>query len=155
MDLALRNAKVKVWGAEDAVFGLKQTITSTVSVTTVDFLQTLVGGQLYLAFGTEAGGINVYRSGLEDLAFTNLLVFDPRFVVPPDGQVLVRCLHLRYSIVPSKAVTQLSWRQQRLALKPNANNAENGAIVAQTAVTYELAASSEDSSLRIYSISNL
>ena len=65
------------------MFGLKQTITSPVSVTAVDFLQTLICGQLCLAFGTEAGGINVCGSRPKDLAFTNLLVIDPRFVVLP------------------------------------------------------------------------
>jgi hypothetical protein len=65
------------------VFGLNQTIASPVSVTAVDFLGTLVSGQLYLAFGTEAGGIYVYGSRPVDLSFTSLLVFNPRFGAPP------------------------------------------------------------------------
>ncbi|KAI9772883.1 MAG: hypothetical protein M1840_008765 [Geoglossum simile] len=129
-----RDKSVKIWSVKEALFGLNQTIASPVSVTAVDFLGTMVCGQLYLAFGTEAGGIHVYRSEPIDLTFTNTLVFDS-------------------SIAPSMAITQLSWRQEQPTVTPNASNGENEVVAEQSAKTYKLAVSSEDTSLRIYSIS--
>ena len=72
--------QVKIWGAQDAVFVCKHTITSPVPVTAVDFLQVLTGSRLCLAYGTEDGGINVCGLNPKDFTFTKLLVFDTRYV---------------------------------------------------------------------------
>jgi hypothetical protein len=69
--------------------------------------------------------------------------------------VLIRCLYLHYSIAPSKAITQLSWRQPRLPLTAKGNDGGREADAALTAAKFKLAVASEDNSLRVYSISDL
>ncbi|KAH0559788.1 hypothetical protein GP486_003691 [Trichoglossum hirsutum] len=130
-----RDKLVKIWEYQESAFICNHTIISLVPVTAVDFLQVLVSSMLCLAYGTEDGGINVYGSNLESLAFTKLLALD-------------------MSITPSKAITQLSWRQQRLSqMAKGDDEAETDAALKQA--KFELAVASEDSSLRIYSITNL
>ncbi|KAH0543354.1 hypothetical protein FGG08_002310 [Glutinoglossum americanum] len=89
MDLMPALTQVKIWGAQDAMFFCKNTITSSIPVTAVDFLRTLVGGKLCLAYGTEDGGINIFGSNPKDLMFVKLFVFDTRFAAPPQFQQLV------------------------------------------------------------------
>ncbi|KAI9864596.1 MAG: hypothetical protein M1813_003085 [Trichoglossum hirsutum] len=130
-----RDKLVKIWEYQESEFICKHTITSPVPVTAVDFLQVLTSSTLCLAYGTEDGGINVCGSNPKDLAFTKLLALDT-------------------SITPSRAITQLSWRQQWLP--PIAKgDGEAETDTALTGAKFKLAVASEDSSLRIYSISNL
>jgi elongator complex protein 2 len=126
-----RDKSVKLWVLEDGACVCKASIAKSSPVTAVDFLPQVVNGQLYLAVGEDSGLMSLHALDPQTLSETKT-----GFSVPKR-----EC--------PSKAVTQLSWcpterlrqqgREEEVDRKP----------------TFELAVTSEDSSVRIYSIGDL
>ncbi|KAI9797746.1 MAG: hypothetical protein M1835_006918 [Candelina submexicana] len=127
-----RDKTIKIWSVvgEDVV--CKTTIPSLHAATAVEFLPRLVDHSIYVAVGTEAGLISIF--GLETKVFSTVSshTFDPR-------------------ITPSRAITQLSWRP---SAPETSTVGADGSRCDQGNMAY-LAVASEDSSLRLYRISNL
>ncbi|KAI9826227.1 MAG: hypothetical protein M1819_007394 [Sarea resinae] len=132
-----RDKSVKIWEqVNEKEFVCKTTISATHPANAVDFLPRFYGaaGKLYLAFGTEAGGITICGLDRATLAAVNVCELDWR-------------------IVPSKSISQLSWRPYRPGSKGvNETTTDDGAEAEED---YHLAIGSEDSSLRVYSVSDL
>ncbi|KZF21285.1 putative RNA polymerase II Elongator subunit [Xylona heveae TC161] len=122
-----RDKSVKIWQADNGVFTCKATIGAQNPVTAVQFLPLFHNNALFVAFGTEAGDISIAHVH-GDFTASISLSFDQR-------------------IVPSKAITDLAWRQ------PPQDLPSNG--IESKSQQFQLAVASEDSSLRIYSISNM
>ncbi|ESZ91218.1 hypothetical protein SBOR_8392 [Sclerotinia borealis F-4128] len=127
-----RDKQVKIWVLSPST----QKFTNSISipelspVTAIDFLDTFIGDDMYLAVGTEAGVFRIYRvtvSGEGDIAVDEVL------------------LDIGKNHYPSKAITQLAW-------KPTSKNTAKNTSSENTNTIMELAIASEDSSLRIYSL---
>ena len=123
-----RDKAVKIWKIEGEDVTLKTTIAAAVPVTAVAFLPRPVEDTLRLAFGLEDGSIAVHSLA------TDTGASKAEFWIAKD-------------LLPSKAVTRLAWRP-RFRLGENEEDIERPTNVLQ------LAAASDDTSMRIYSFPN-
>jgi elongator complex protein 2 len=124
-----RDKTVKLWsqGEDGSGFVCKTTIAAESPVTAVDVMDTLFDSKhTYLALGTEAGQVEIYKIWVQDLAVAQ------KFVVPR-------------TYCPSKGITQLAWRP----------TAEGEGHKPQSEMGKLLAIASEDFSLRLYSLGAL
>ncbi|KAG9232771.1 WD40-repeat-containing domain protein [Amylocarpus encephaloides] len=120
-----RDRKVNIWAKRhvETSFTCKSTLTETVPVTAIDFLDSMIGdGLAYLAAGSETGFVAVHS-----------VDFKNNFKV----QTLAVYLPSHYPN-PTRQVTQLAWKPT------HAENRDGEPDVS-------LAMASEDSSLRVYS----
>ncbi|KAL1980852.1 hypothetical protein VTN96DRAFT_3387 [Rasamsonia emersonii] len=123
-----RDKSVKLWQMTDETFECRSVIALKSAVTAISFLPTSQDGIFYLAAGEDTGDISIHKITGDNLETHELLSVDKL-------------------ICPSKAVTQLSWR-------PSAD----GTIKTAHADRHEpdlLAVAGEDSSVRIYAVTNL
>lgn len=140
-----RDKQVKVWAREEANAGgytCKATIAEEHPVTALDFMNVCVtDGRTYLAVGTEVGRVRIYCLAVNEAFSVRELVAEyPRSVYfSAFENVLLTLLFSSSYPYPSKAITQLAWKPQS-GEKPER-------------VEMELAIASEDSSLRVYSLS--
>ncbi|KAF1981602.1 WD40 repeat-like protein [Aulographum hederae CBS 113979] len=116
-----RDKTVKIWKLNEKEAECVASITATEPVTTVDFLQTPLDQGFCIAYGTDSGLINICC--LEK----DILQVIPETVV-----------EIGSKLSPSKTVNQLLWRPL-------------GGIQGANQRQYELAAASDDSSVRLYS----
>lgn len=121
-----RDKSVKLWQMNESVFECKSVITLKSSVTALSFLSTGPGDLFYLAIGEDTGEISVHSVTAANLQTQEVLKLDRL-------------------ISPSKVITQLAWR-------PNVSTktTDEGALHPRL-----LAVASEDSSMRIYAVTNL
>ncbi|KAF2087239.1 WD40 repeat-like protein [Saccharata proteae CBS 121410] len=117
-----RDSKVRVWRLEGTEARCMATLAADASVTAVAFYPQVLRSRIVLAYGTESGAISVKSLGLLDLT--------------EEGEAH----QLDHAILPSDAITQLSWR-------PSKGNMGKSDM--------ELAVGSEDCSLRIYGIEGI
>ncbi|KAI9844114.1 MAG: hypothetical protein M1837_005828 [Sclerophora amabilis] len=129
-----RDKSVKFWmGLEDLKedgFTSKASISAGNAVTAVDILPEVVQGVVYLAMGTENGTLGFWGVDIRDYTTQQIGTFDP-------------------SIIPSRSITQVSWRPQVQSPSSFDNGTGNRHDFARF---YELAVSSEDSSLRSFRV---
>ncbi|KAI6714284.1 hypothetical protein JHW43_003231 [Diplocarpon mali] len=122
-----RDKQVRIWASEEARssgYTCKAIIAEEHPVTAVDFMEVCVAdGRSYLAVGTEVGRVKIYCLDVEKAFSTTELRVEYPSTYP----------------YPSKSITQLAWKPQGIE--------KNGEV------EMELAIASEDSSLRIYSLS--
>jgi elongator complex protein 2 len=130
-----RDKSVKIWVQERKSFVCKATISVPRPVTAIEFLPTVVDNNFCLAVGEDNGQISIYCLTVDKLE-------------------VGKCNYLSKLDCPSKAVTQLSWRPVGNSLGTEESNGHLGGNSDKKDI-FELAAASEDSSVRIYIIGNL
>ncbi|KAI9810974.1 MAG: hypothetical protein M1827_005705 [Pycnora praestabilis] len=130
-----RDKLVKVWSAANASFESLTSITAASSVTSVEFLLYNLGNILHIAHGNEDGGICISSINVHDAAVVASISIDQR-------------------MTPSKSITQLSWRPGLHQQMSNGFGDSEEHHWGAPGV-YQIAVASEDSLLRIYSISDL
>jgi len=168
-----RDKVVKLWGLGvgdggadqegKGGFVLKGSIAVENPVTALDFADVVEEGKAWLAIGTEAGRIAVYRIDVVALSVLEKYSVELRYVLSlccyslsslllpfllhsspfTSRQVFLYRMILRchtHSLCPSKAITQLSWRPSQ---------------VGGSGREVELAVASEDCSLRIYNLKGI
>jgi elongator complex protein 2 len=126
-----RDKCVKIWAASDGEgFELKMSIPINEPATAVDFLQDVVDESLHFAVGGESGNITLFGMFVKDFKLHHSSIFDR-------------------SISPPRSISQLTWRPSKASIsnrEVSINDAGND---------FEIAVASEDSSVRIYSISSI
>jgi elongator complex protein 2 len=120
---AARDKAVKLWRLVGDKVELVQTLSVDATVTAVAFANRTSQGVAYLAYGTEDGRVSVVSIGQQDLSVQSTLNIDA-------------------STAPSGAVNALRWRPQHQS-SPESDGKES---------LFQLAAASDDTSLRIYNI---
>lgn len=122
-----RDKSVKLWQMKEGegAFACNSTIPFKSPITAISFLPLVHSGTFILAAGEETGELSIYQIAAQTLEVTLLTTIDRL-------------------ISPSKAITNLSWR-------PCVAKKEG----TETSQTIELAVSSEDTSMRVYTISNV
>ncbi|KAE8351179.1 quinon protein alcohol dehydrogenase-like superfamily [Aspergillus coremiiformis] len=120
-----RDKLVKIWQIAGESFLCKTSINLKSPVTALSFLPQMQGNSLFLATGEDSGKLSLYTVAADSLEATHLGNIDTL-------------------ISPSKAITQLAWRP----------STEEGGI-GQDIYSAKLAVASEDTSTRIYAISNM
>lgn len=131
-----RDKCVKIWreSSSDDVFDCVSTIALKSAVTAVSFHMMIFStdNSLLLAIGEETGQVSVHKVSADNFATQELITLDG-------------------SITPSKSITQLTWRPgDSSAFKKTMKS--NGTSDVKPVL---LAASSEDSSVRIYSVGDI
>lgn len=121
-----RDKSVKFWQMKGENFECKSTIALRNPVTAVSFHESVQNGALILAAGEDNGEVSLHQVSVDSLETKHLTTIDKL-------------------ISPSKAITQLSWRPVMNASSKESRNEPK----------FELAVASEDTSTRIYAISNL
>ncbi|KAL6231446.1 hypothetical protein BDW75DRAFT_43417 [Aspergillus navahoensis] len=120
-----RDKSIKLWQLSGNLAECKATIPTRSSVTAVSFLAHTYNRFLYLATGEDDGKLSVHQIKVDGIEPSPLASLDR-------------------DQSPSKAITGLSWR-------PLAQESEAKA----DKLTFELAVASEDTSIRIYSVSDI
>jgi elongator complex protein 2 len=120
-----RDKSVKIWQLAERSFVCKTTITLKSSVTAISFLPQEQAGSFFLATGEDSGELSLYRIATDGLEATHLVSVDRL-------------------ISPSKTITQLAWQPsiEKYDLRQGESN-------------LKLAVASEDTSTRIYAVSNI
>lgn len=140
-----RDKQIRVWASEASgengplQFRQAASLPCSGPITSVDFLSTLVGGKLVMAAGSEAGGVTICvvsadGSKIKELQASSRYVSGavvPKFVSSAGTDRMIR-------LKLSKAVLQLAWRPCPAAAQPE---------------SFTLAVAGEDSSLRVFAIS--
>ncbi|KAL2816386.1 6-phosphofructo-2-kinase-domain-containing protein [Aspergillus cavernicola] len=121
-----RDKSIKLWQMAGESIECKTTIPARSSVTAVSFLPQAHNGMVFLATGGDDGKLSIHQIKLDGLEPSPLASFDR-------------------DQSPSKTITELSWRPH-----PQTNS-EAG----DDELTFELAVASEDTSIRIYSVSDM
>ncbi|KAL2003473.1 hypothetical protein VTN02DRAFT_3682 [Thermoascus thermophilus] len=124
-----RDKSVKIWQMVDQTFECKSTISLKNPVTAISFLPEKRKDALILAIGEDSGEISLHEIAGENLETRPLVSFDKL-------------------LCPSKAITQLRWRP---SIGTKADEVSEGEHESK----FELAVASEDTSLRIYAVSNI
>ncbi|KAJ9361472.1 hypothetical protein DTO027B9_633 [Paecilomyces variotii] len=122
-----RDKTVKLWQMTDGEFVCKSTISVKDPVTALSFLPTPRGNLFYLAVGEDNGAVSLHKVATDSLETDQITSFDKL-------------------LSPSRSITYLSWR-------PNSDNMIDSEQ--KEGSKYELAVASEDTSLRIYAISDI
>ncbi|KAL4899257.1 hypothetical protein BDW74DRAFT_171630 [Aspergillus multicolor] len=120
-----RDRSIKLWRLFGESIECRATIPTRSSVTALSFLPRIYNGLLYLATGEDDGKISVHQIKVDGIEPSPLASIDR-------------------DQSPSKTITELSWRPLT-----QMGEAEVGKL------TFELAVASEDTSIRIYSISDM
>ncbi|KAL4789914.1 6-phosphofructo-2-kinase-domain-containing protein [Aspergillus venezuelensis] len=120
-----RDKSIKLWQVAEESIECKATIPARSSVTSVSFLPQVYNGIFFLATGEDDGKLSIHQIKVDGIEPSPLANFDR-------------------DQSPSKTITELSWRPLS---RPREAGGED--------VTFELAVASEDTSIRIYSISDL
>ncbi|KAE8146412.1 6PF2K-domain-containing protein [Aspergillus avenaceus] len=120
-----RDKSVKFWQMIEHSFVCKMTISLKSSVTAISFLSQQQPNSLVLATGEESGELSLFRVTTDTWETTCLASIDRL-------------------ISPCKAITQLEWRPLMVA-----------DVVEHDNSSFKLAVASEDSSTRIYAISDM
>ncbi|KAL4801718.1 6-phosphofructo-2-kinase-domain-containing protein [Aspergillus unguis] len=120
-----RDKSIKLWQVAGESIECKATIPSRSSVTAVSFLPRVLNGVLFLATGQDDGKLSIHQIKVDGLEPSPLVSFDREQS-------------------PSKTITELSWRPLTKATDTQ-----------ESELTFELAVASEDTSIRIYSISGM
>ncbi|KAL4877658.1 6-phosphofructo-2-kinase-domain-containing protein [Aspergillus karnatakaensis] len=120
-----RDKTIKVWQVTGLSIECKATIPTRSSVTAVAFLPTAYNDELFLATGEDDGKLSIHKIKLGGLEPNPMISFDR-------------------DQSPSKTITELSWRPMRQQNE-----------TAGVSEIVELAVASQDTSIRIYSISGL
>ncbi|KAL3479430.1 6-phosphofructo-2-kinase-domain-containing protein [Aspergillus californicus] len=122
-----RDKSIKLWQMAGESIECKATIPARSSVTAVSFLSHVYNGMLFLAAGEDDGKLSIHQIKVDGIEPSPLVSFDR-------------------DLSPSKTITELSWRP------PPQTNSE---AEDKNLFNFELAVASEDSSIRIYSISDM
>ena len=137
-----RDKTVKVWEMQGESITCKATISLLSPVTAVDFFPRVINSNLLLAMGEDSGDIVVYLLSLPTLSVVKDNKLNQRCALGLDtykpwtvADVIRLC--------PSKSVTRISWRPPEKDLPKDGD------------IKIELAATSEDSSLRLFAIAHL
>ncbi|KAL4944724.1 hypothetical protein BDV06DRAFT_210045 [Aspergillus oleicola] len=120
-----RDKLIKLWQVTEESIECKATIPARSSVTAVSFLPRVYNGQLFLATGEDDGKLSIHQIKLDGIEPSPLANFDR-------------------DQSPSKTIAELSWRPLSLSAEAEGDKE-----------TFELAVASEDTAIRIYSISDL
>lgn len=120
-----RDKSIKLWQITGESVECKATIPARSSVTAVSFFPHAYNGLLFLAVGEDDGKLSIHQINVDNLEASPLVSFDRDHS-------------------PSKTITGLSWR-------PLSHLSEAG----EGKGNLELAVASEDTSVRLYSISNM
>lgn len=126
-----RDKSVKIWEMVDETFVCKSTISLQNPVTAISFLPKKRKEAFVLAVGEDSGEISLYEIVGDNLEARQLVTFDK-----------ILC--------PSKAITRLRWRPSIGTKLDGVSEGEN-----EDESKFELAVASEDTSMRIYAISNI
>ncbi|KAK2739028.1 hypothetical protein FQN57_006710 [Myotisia sp. PD_48] len=125
-----RDKTIKIWVCDGASYTAKTSIPVSSPVTAIDFFPSIAHGGLYLAVGDDTGQISIQRLEVNGLAAGKTVI------IPK-------------SDCPSLAITQLAWRpRSTLELGEESGGTER-------TPRCQLAAASEDASVRIYNIKSL
>ncbi|PKY06882.1 6PF2K-domain-containing protein [Aspergillus campestris IBT 28561] len=121
-----RDKSVKIWQKAEGSFVCKATIQLKSPVTAISFLPHQHNGHLILASGEESGELSVHQVAVDSFETQQLASVDR-------------------AMCPSKAITELMWRplgsRQEESTSPMSH--------------FELAVASEDTSMRVYNISDM
>lgn len=120
-----RDKSIKLWQITGESVECKATIPARSSVTAISFFPHAYNGLLFIAVGEDDGKLSIHQINVDTLEASPLVSFDR------DNS-------------PSKTITELSWR-------PVSHLSEMG----EGKESLELAVASEDTSIRIYSISSM
>lgn len=126
-----RDKMVKLWQFSGSNAICKTSISAVSSATAVSFLRHVVRGVIILAYGTEDGTVAICSISLGDLEKPNIAIIDRK-------------------LTPSKAINQLVWRPAHSEEAPNEDTEHS----AEDDKVEQLAVASEDSSVRVYRVSN-
>ncbi|KAF7591972.1 hypothetical protein BBP40_000819 [Aspergillus hancockii] len=120
-----RDKSVKIWQWVEGSFVCKTTITLKSSVTAIAFFPQEQAGSFFLATGEDSGELSLYKIATDSLEATHLVSVDKL-------------------MSPSQAITQLAWQPStdKNDLRQGQNN-------------LKLAVASEDTSTRIYAVSDI
>ncbi|KAA8643195.1 hypothetical protein EYZ11_010323 [Aspergillus tanneri] len=120
-----RDKSVKLWQMVEGSFVCKSTIPLKTSVSAIAFYPQMQRGLYILATGEDSGELSIYQIAAGSLEIKHLV-------------------SVERLLSPSKTVTRLAWRPSIEKDKIEGNKC-----------SFELAVASEDSSTRIYAISNM
>ncbi|RDW83971.1 Elongator subunit ELP2 [Aspergillus mulundensis] len=120
-----RDRSIKLWQLSGESIECKAIIPTRNSVTALSFLPRIYDGLLYLATGEDDGKVSVHQ-------------------IKADGVEPSPLASLDRDQSPSKTITELSWRPLTQMGEARVDR-----------MTFELAVASEDTSIRIYSISDM
>ncbi|KAI9741872.1 MAG: hypothetical protein M1834_000260 [Cirrosporium novae-zelandiae] len=129
-----REKAVKIWGAEGDNFNMKTSIPTTEGVSAVSFMQRIIRQTLHLAVGFESGELDIYALS-----------------VPQNFEKVAQYrVGAKYSF--SRTITSLCWRPcERQVLMSDGEEQK----AQEQHESGELAVASEDTSLRLFKISEL
>lgn len=120
-----RDKTVKIWQREEATFVCRSITPLKTSISAISFYPQTLPNTYVLAVGEDSGEVSIYHIAMDSLEPKHLISVDRR-------------------LAPSKTVTQLAWRPST-----KADEEEKGQP------KFELAVASEDTSMRVYAISNI
>ncbi|KAL4976178.1 6-phosphofructo-2-kinase-domain-containing protein [Aspergillus desertorum] len=120
-----RDKLIKLWQLSGNLAECKASIPTRSSVTALSFLPRIYNGLLYLATGEDDGKLSVHQIKVDGIEPSPLASLDR-------------------DQSPSKTITELSWRPLTQLSEARADK-----------LTFELAVASEDTSIRIYSVSDM
>ena len=140
-----RDKAVKLWSLLNRDSKLETTMSQQSAVTSVDFLRTVLSGRVMLAAGNELGEITLYIFSSDTLSLQSSSILSKVYVFRVPTTLCTANSPLRYS--PSLSVNQVSWRPP-VVTKSN----DDGENDDSRSNVYQLAITSEDSSLRVLTI---
>ncbi|KAK1149939.1 Elongator subunit elp2 [Aspergillus melleus] len=120
-----RDKSIKIWQREEDTFVCKSTVPLKTSISAISFYPQSQQNSFVLAAGEDSGEVSIYQIAVDSLEPKHLASVDRR-------------------LSPSKTITQLVWR-------PSTEKDEEEASKRK----FELAVASEDTSMRVYAISNI
>ncbi|KAI9040896.1 Elongator subunit ELP2 [Aspergillus affinis] len=120
-----RDKSIKLWQREEDTFMCKSTVPLKTSISAISFYPQIQQNSFVLAAGEDSGEVSIYQIAVDSL--------EPKHSASVDRR-----------LSPSKTITQLVWR-------PSTGTGEEEAGKRK----FDLAVASEDTSMRVYAISNI